>query len=333
MVRFTVLAACASGIFLTVAGWRYAYPPATRQAKARAESAAPIPGTGATPLQVESEDATTLTVRHAQGVATIPRQPQRVAVLGWNDEVVALGIHPVAASGEGWRGFAAYLREGLDGAVMIDGTGGSPDLEALAACHPDVIVAASVWQNGIQALSRIAPTVVLQPAQSEWRQRFRDLGLVLNRREVAEARLAQVEQRIAAAKAAIHARIGNETVAMVRVFAREYRLYGRGYSGPLLYEDLGLAMPQMVKDSGAREVTRMSIEGLSRLDADHILLMTEEHLAVSFQVRDRLAVHPLWAQLPAVRAGHVSLVPDMLMRGGIISRELTLDLLVKALAP
>lgn len=305
--------------------------PPTVQSKA---PDAPLPGAGATPLELVAEDGATRTLRHVQGTSVVPRHPLRVAVLGWNDEVAALGVVPVAAGGDGRRGFAEHLRPLLAGARLIDTSGGGPDLEALAAAKPDVIVAAWLWQTSYAALSRIAPTVVLQSAHWEWRERFRDIALVLDRQAEGEARLARLDAHLGAAREAIRARIGDESVALVRVFAREYRLYGRGFSGPILYQDLGLTPPALIRElAWKRDMVQLSIEGLCRLDADHLLLMTEDEIPVSMQVRERLADHPLWRRLRAVRDGHVHEVPNILMRGGIIARELMADRMRELLAP
>lgn len=294
----------------------------------------PIPGSGKTPLEVVAEDATTRTIRHVQGISVIPRHPQRVALLGWNDEVVSLGVKPVAAGGDGKRGFVEHLQPYLQDTLLIDNSGGGPDLEALAAAKPDLIITSWFWQTSNDAITRIAPTVVLQPAHWEWHERVRDLGLVLDRQQEAEDRLAALDAKIADARTAITARIGNQSVALLRVWGREYRLYGHGFSGPLLYFDLGLQPPALVRElAWNRDVVQLSIEGLVDLDADYLLLMTEETLPVSFQVQDRLTTHPLWQRLKAVRAGHVYTVPNQLMRGGVIARELMVERMRALLAP
>lgn len=294
----------------------------------------PIPGSGPTPLEVVAEDATTRTIRHVQGISVIPRRPQRVALLGWNDEVVSLGVVPVTAGGDGRRGFVEHLQPYLRDTQLIDSSGGGPDLEALAAAKPDLIITSWFWQTSNAAITRIAPTIVLQPAHWHWHERVRDLGLVLDRQAEAEARLAALNARIADARAAIAARIGNESVALLRVWAREYRLYGYGFSGPLLYFDLGLQPPALVRElAWERDAVQLSIEGLVDLDADHLLLMTEENLPVSFQVQDRLTTHPVWQRLKAVRAGQVYAVPNELMRGGVIARELMVERVRTLLAP
>lgn len=294
----------------------------------------PIPGSGRTPLAVLAQDEHTRTVRHVQGTSVIPRRPRRVALLGWNDEVVSLGVVPVAAASDGRHGFVEHLRPLMADTLLIDSAGGGPDLEALAAAKPDLIIASWFWQTSTAAITRIAPTVVLQPAHWEWRERVRDLGLILDRQREAEERLAALDAQIASARAAIAARIGDQSVALLRVYAREYRLYGHGFSGPLLYSDLGLQPPGLVRElAWKRDVVQLSIEGLVDLDADHLLLMTEETLPVSFQVQERLTTHPLWRRLKAVRAGHVYTVPNELMRGGVIARGLMVERMRMLLAP
>ncbi len=298
-------------------------------AAARRNSRAPdvaVPGAGQTPVTMTPLGDGTVRVEHVQGVTIIPERPQRVASLGWNDELLAAGVRPAAATGSGGRGWPPHLAAQLDGVPLVDVTAGGPDLEALADAEPDLIIAVWYWQTRYDHLSAIAPTVVLQPGHWFWRERFMDVARLSGHAEPGRAKLAALEERIAATRALIHGRIGDESVAMLRIFAREYRLYGHGYSGPLLYGDLGLARPQLVDAlAWEQDAARLSLEGLVALDADHILLMHEQRIPISGAELRRLTAHPIWQRLPAVRAGRVYPVADLLMRGGVISREVTLD--------
>ncbi|MCB9541371.1 MAG: iron-siderophore ABC transporter substrate-binding protein [Myxococcales bacterium] len=286
----------------------------------------PVPGTGPTPIAMTPLPDGTVRVEHVYGTAVIPAKPRRVASLGWNDELIAAGVRPHAAAGNGALGFEPHLAEHLRGTVLVDVTAGGPDLETLAAAKPDLIIAVWYWQGNQAQLEAIAPTVVLQPGHWYWRERFLDVAALVGRLDEGKARLAAVEARIATVRERIHRRVGDGTVAMLRVFAREYRLYGHGYSGPLLYGDLGLRPPRLIAEVGdTRDLTRLSLEGITTLDADHLLLMYEARVPISRYELDRLLAHPVWQRLPAVRAGHVYPVPDLLMRGGVISREVILD--------
>lgn len=304
---------------------------ATARSHARAPEV-PVPGTGPTPVRLTPRADGTVEVEHVWGTSIIPAHPQRVASLGWNDELLAVGVKPYAATGNGATGFEPHLADQLEGTILVDVTAGGPDLETLAAAKPDLIIAVWYWQGNQAQLQAIAPTVVLQPGHGYWRERFFDVAALVGRAEAGRAKLAEVEAKIAAVRARIHRRVGDGTVAMLRVFAREYRLYGQAYSGPLLYGDLGLRPPRLVEEMGEqREVTRLSLEGLTGLDADHILLMYEARVPISRHELDRLLAHPVWRRLPAVRAGHIYPVPDLLMRGGVLSREIMLDRIARQL--
>lgn len=291
-----------------------------------------LPGAGPTPVTVAPYDAERVAVTHVQGVSIIPARPQRVAALGWADEVLAAGVIPAAATGDKANGFEPHLAPLMRETALIDHTAGRPNYEALAAVAPDLIIAMWYWRADYDQLSAIAPTVILQPGHWFWRARFLDVATVLGRRAAGEARLAALDAELESARRRLKAVIGDGTVAMLRIFAREYRLYGRGYSGPLLYGDLGLSPPEIVKAKAwDRDMVRLSLEGLTALDADHLLLMYEHRVPISAHALDTLLDHPVWAQLPAVKAGHVYQVEDLLMRGGVLSRSLMVSRLVAQL--
>lgn len=299
-----------------------------------ASKAGGTPGSDDRAVMVEALPDGSRRVAHVQGATVVPARPLRVASIGWTDEVLALGITPVAAVGDGRRGFPEHLAERLTSTALVELGAGGPDLGALIAARPDVIVAAWYWQSSYERLARIAPTVVLQPAQQHWRLRLRDLAAVLDRNAECTAALEHLDGVLAECGQRIRERLAGRSIALLRVFAREYRLYGgKSWSGPLLYRDLGLREPACVKELGGKEVGRLSTEGVARLDADTLLLMTEEGLATSFQVRDRLRTHPVWQAMPAGHAGGIHEVPDLLMRGGILAREHSARLLAEALAP
>ncbi len=299
--------------------------PAAAQRHTRAPDS-PIPGTGRTPLAITPLADGRRAVEHVQGTSIIPAHPRRIASLGWTDELLAAGVTPIAAGGSGATGFEPHLADRLRDTILIDNTSGGPDLETLAAARPDLIIAVWYWQGNQAQFEAIAPTIVLQPPHWFWRERFLDVAVLAGATEAAHETLAELDRRIAEVRALIHRRVGEGSVAMLRVFAREYRLYGHGYSGPLLYGDLALRPPTLVRELGEdRDATRLSLEGLTALDADHILLMYEDRVPISRHELARLLAHPVWQTLPAARAGHVYPVPDLLMRGGIISREVVLQ--------
>lgn len=112
-----------------------------------------------------------VTVDHAYGEATIDAVPERVVTLGWMeaDIVTALGVEPVATSAFPFdkSGIAPWLAPKLTSTPELIQTAAAGadraplDLEAIAALHPDLIVATSYidLEANYAALSAIAPVV------------------------------------------------------------------------------------------------------------------------------------------------------------------------------
>jgi iron complex transport system substrate-binding protein len=74
-------------------------------------------------------------------------------------------------------------------------------------------------------------------------------------------------------------------------------------SGAVLYQDLGLAVPELVRtvsDGEGGIWKSVSMEALAKLDADHIFLINSDKASGSEALRD-----PIWQSLPAVKNGNV----------------------------
>lgn len=299
----------------------------TRQAR---EPDQVTPGAGKEPLRLLGEEHGLRIVQHVAGVSRIPKRAERIVTLGFTDEVVGIGVTPVGAVYHTDDGFPEYLRPSLKDTLPISMSGGHPDLEALAALKPDLILAGWYSTPLWETLEAIAPTVLLQPPHWEWRQRVRDLGFACGRGEDAEAAIADCDQRLADARARIQSAVPGQSAAVLRIWQREFRLYTYAFSGPLIYGDLQFPRPRLVSDRGwDKQLIRLSLEGLSLLDADIIFLMVDEDRPIGVQVADRVQHHPLWNALPAVKAGRVYRVPNHVMRGGLVSRLEMADLLAR----
>ena len=95
---------------------------------------------------VATEAAFPRTVEHAMGATDIPARPERVVVLdtGELDSVLSLGVTPVGAVTTAVsQAFLSYLAEGAAD-VEVVGTIAEPNLEAIAALQPDLILSNKV---------------------------------------------------------------------------------------------------------------------------------------------------------------------------------------------
>ncbi len=323
-------------VIVAVVGLRYfIQPPKTLDLRQQSkEPPKPIPGAGKEPIIVIDRKDRLRFIQHIAGVSAVPEHPKRIITLGWTDEVLAIGVIPIAASADNQNDFPEYLKPFLKGVVPLIGNAGAPNLELMAELKPDLILVAWWWKPLWPQLEKIAPTVVLQPAHWDWRHRVRDVAMACGKTEEGEAALANCDSKLEIARKKIAEIVPGQSIAVLRIFAREFRLYGYAYSGPLLYGDLNAPQPKVVKDfAWGQEAARLSLEGLSMVDADIILLMTDDgdRIPITYQMVDRLLHHPLWLSLNAVKKKNVFQVPNRFMRGGMIARVEMADLLVKIL--
>lgn len=139
-------------------------------------------------------------IRHVQGEAMLPGIPARPAVydLGLLDILQRLAV---AVSGVPGVAMPASLQDYADARFARIGTLFEPDLPALAAVKPDVILIAERSARQYAALSAIAPTLDLTVRQdsflTDMDRNIAILGRIFGRRAAAEALSAAVMTAIA----------------------------------------------------------------------------------------------------------------------------------------
>ena len=115
-------------------------------------------------IRIVACDSDSLVVEHWGGVTRVPRRAQRICALQFADELLALGVLPIAVSTD-WRGRPSdYLEKPLQGVRPVPNIYGDflPSFEAIVECRPDLIVTCAGNLHTYEQLSRIAPTIVLR---------------------------------------------------------------------------------------------------------------------------------------------------------------------------
>ncbi|MFS0895866.1 iron-siderophore ABC transporter substrate-binding protein [Mycolicibacterium litorale] len=125
-------------------------------------------------------------VRHAAGETRVEADPQRIVVLSGDqlDALCALGLQSrivAAALPDGQGQQPSYL-----GAVIHDvsaaGTRSDPDLDAIRAADPDLILGSQALTPELfGSLGQIAPTVFTGPAGADWQANLRIVGAATGR--------------------------------------------------------------------------------------------------------------------------------------------------------
>jgi iron complex transport system substrate-binding protein len=254
------------------------------------------------------------TITHFGGVTTIAAPPQRVVVIatGQTDAILTLGVVPVgAASGDDADLVPRYVRDAFPQyatqltAVASVGSRQNPNLEAIAALHPDLVLAnAAASQEVYPALSALAPTVLVEGTGVNWKQDFLLLADGLGKEGAAQAFL----DGFAADAAKLGESAGEQTVSFLRVTADRTRIFGVSSFVGFIAWDSGLRRPPAQQfDATSKD---LSPEELQLADADRIFYSVQGATTEAEAADSATTANPLWKALPAVRDGRAVLVDD-----------------------
>ena len=254
------------------------------------------------------------TITHFGGTTTVPARPQRIVVIatGQTDAILTLGIVPVGvANGDDADLVPRYVRDafpqhaGRLAAIVSVGSRQSPNLEAIAALHPDLVLAnATASQDVYPALAEIAPTVLVEGTGVNWKQDFLMLADSLGMEGTAQAFL----DDFAADAAALGAESGEETVSFVRVTTDRTRVFGVASFTGFIAWDAGLQRPESQRFHATSQ--DLSPEELRLAEADRVFYSVQGTTSEAQAAEAATVANPLWQSLPAVREGRAVLVDD-----------------------
>ena len=280
------------------------------------ETAAPPASTSSTAAEPAPGDAFPRTVEHALGATEIPEAPGRVVVLdtGELDSVLSLGVTPVGAvTTEVDTGFLSYLDDEATG-VEVVGTIPEPNLEAIAALRPDLILSNKVRHEDLyDQFSQIAPTVFAEEVGAVWKDNLRLAAEALAMEHQANAAIEAYEQ----SAAALGQSLGNPsatTVSALRFVEGTIRAYSpQSFIGSVL-TDIGLSQLDLPPGEYAA-FTEISAEQLEMADADILVYASFGPAEESGELE--VVAGPLWPRLTAVQEGRAFAVDGDVYYTGI----------------
>ncbi|MEE1824597.1 iron-siderophore ABC transporter substrate-binding protein [Streptomyces sp. BE20] len=259
-------------------------------------------------------------VRHARGESTVPARAARVVVLDTDalDSVVTLGLTPVGATTvAAGAPLSAYLPADRLAGVRTVGTIGAPNLEAIVALRPDLILSNQIRDDKrYDELSKIAPTVLSATTGPAWKENARLHAEALGRQAEASA----VEESYRTKVRELVTALGGPTkaaalkVAMARFLAgAPTRLYLNDTFVGSLFKDIGVGRPADQDKPGFS--IEISPEQVDKAAADVIFYSVYGDQAKSDH--GKIVSGSLWSGLDAVRNGKVYQVDDNLWMLGI----------------
>ncbi|MEO0767847.1 MAG: iron-siderophore ABC transporter substrate-binding protein [Cyanobacteria bacterium J06649_4] len=268
-------------------------------------------------------------IQHGLGETIVPDNPSRVVVWGYAmvEAVVALGVQPVGIPGIILEE-ATYFDLDKEAIANISETG-EPNLEAIAALNPDLILTTqSLGANSYTLFSQIAPTVAFDiDERVEWRGLTRLCAEALNKQSAAEKLSADYDAKLAQLKSELSQPPEAIETSVVIFLPNEIRAMGdNSFPGSIL-SDVGLSRPP--SQMGKADLRNISIEALDQIDGDVMFVLTpQSNTALADRMRaeiESVQANPLWQQLSAVQNGSVYDVEQYWVFGNYIAADLVLE--------
>jgi iron complex transport system substrate-binding protein len=238
-----------------------------------------------------------ITFQSESGPMEVPANPQRIVDLSsYTGSLISLGITPIGVTS--WAKDNPNFTEQLKDVTEVS----EDDLEKILELEPDLIIGTETTKN-IDKLKEIAPTVIFTYNKVDYLQQHIEVGKAVNKEKEATAWVEDFKARAAQIGKDIKAKIGEDsTVTVIENFDKELYMFGDawGRGTEILYQAMGLKMPQKVKDMTSKDGWyALSLEVLPEYAGDYIVFSQSKDTAGSITETET------YKNIPAVKNNHV----------------------------
>ena len=229
--------------------------------------------------QEASSSDKTITVRDAKGEVEIPAEPKRIVDLSGNSDILSLLGYSVAGTANSdaydYTQLPTYLQEPLQGAKILGySMQDTMDIEGILELHPDLIIISGVQEKMYEQLKKIAPTLMVELAQTDWRQDVNTFARMMQQEDRAASWLKSYDEKAKKARAAVRKANGEDTTYLALLASGgQLFVFDAAGIGSVLYEDMGLKKPANMPRQDSISLPVISYEGLADLDADHLIVV------------------------------------------------------------
>jgi iron complex transport system substrate-binding protein len=273
-------------------------------------------------------------VRHAAGVTDVPAEPQRIVVLSGDqlDMLCALGLQSrivAAALPNGASSQPSYL-----GTVIHDlravGSRSSPDLEAIRAAGPDLILGSQALTPELfPSLTAIAPTVFTGAPGAAWQDNLRLIGAATARADAANALVDGFNAF--ASKAGAENDAPHFQASVVQLTDNTLRVYGTDNFPASVLTDVGVDRPASQRFAD-KPYTEISVSDLAKADfspADADIIYLSFASSSAKDKAPKVLLSDAWRKLSANRDNRVFIVNNEVWQTGegiVAARGIVTDL-------
>lgn len=229
--------------------------------------------------QEASSSDKTITVRDAKGEVEIPAEPKRIVDLSGNSDILSLLGYSVAGTANSdaydYTQLPTYLQEPLQGAKILGySMQDTMDIEGILELYPDLIIISGVQEKMYEQLKKIAPTLMVELAQTDWRQDVNTFARMMQQEDRAASWLKSYDEKAKKAGAAVRKANGEDTTYLALLASGgQLFVFDAAGIGSVLYEDMGLKKPANMPRQDSISLPVISYEGLADLDADHLIVV------------------------------------------------------------
>ncbi|KFX56000.1 iron-hydroxamate ABC transporter substrate-binding protein [Clostridium botulinum] len=266
-------------------------------------------------------------VQSVKGEMEIPKNPQRIVdISGSSEELVLLGHTPIAtANVDSYETdkVPSYIEEKLGNAKVVGHSMmDTMDIEAILSAEPDLIIMAPRQEKIYDQLKEIAPVVMLEDKSNDWEAKFKDVANLFGQEEEAQKWLDNYYDKAKKLGDEIKSTNGEKTYLTVLASSGQFMVFTEGGIGTVLKDDMGLPQPDNMPAQDGITLPIVSMEGLTEINADHIILIATE------SDKADLEKNTVWKEMRAFKEGDVTILdasPYFSQAYNPIGRELLLQ--------
>lgn len=263
-----------------------------------------------------------------KGEASIPANPKRIVdISGVSEELLILGHTPVAtANSDAYKTneFPSYTKDKMGNAkivgyYMMD----TMDIESILEADPDLIIMSQRQEKIYDQLKDVAPVVMMKDYVNDWRARMTDVAKLFGEESDAQKWFNEYDKRAQDIGKEIIQKNGKKSYLTVLASGDQFFIFKDSGIGSIIYDDMKLAKPSNIPNQDGISLPVVTMEGLSEIDADHIVVIATE------ADKKNLENSSVWKSMRAVKEGNVTILDSTPYFGqGYLpmGKELLLDL-------
>ncbi|MET4563376.1 iron complex transport system substrate-binding protein [Lysinibacillus parviboronicapiens] len=247
-----------------------------------------------------TEQSTTQKITYLGETYELPAKVNNIvaASLESMEDAAMLGIKPVGVleiAGE----VPSYLAKDFADAKLV-GNKMEPNAEAILSLDPDVIIGTSKFpEETAEKLKKIQTMIPYSHISTNWKDNLTVLAQLTGKESEAEKIIADYEAKVADSQVKSKEQLADKSVLIIRVRGGVMYVYPAGvYLNPVLYEDLGAPVPEIVNTAKAQ--AELSLETLAEVNPDAIFLQFEQSENTDApKALEELQKNPIFASLKA----------------------------------